>query len=73
MYLFSLKNLELNKNPYCVIVEELKPELQFAYYNYIFETFNNVILYLIVFDSLTEKIYGEEIDFRNPVNVNIYN
>lgn len=72
MYIFSLKNLELNKNPYSIIVEELKPELQFAYYNYTFEKFNNVILYLIVFDSLTEKIHVEEIDFRNPVNVNIY-
>ena len=72
LYIFSLKNLELNKNPYCVIVEELKPELQFAYYKYTFETFDNVILYLIVFDSLTEKIYMEEIDFKNPSHINIY-
>lgn len=72
MYILSLKNLKLNKNPHSIIVEELKPELQFAYYNYTFETFNNVILYLIVFDSLIEKIHVEEIDFRNPSNVNIY-
>ena len=73
MFIFSLKNLELNENPYCVIVEELKPELEFAYYNYTFETYDNVILYLIVFDSLTEEIYVEKIDFKNPTNVNIYN
>ena len=72
MYILSLKNLKLNKNPHSIIVEELKPELLFAYYNYTFETFNNVILFLIVFDSLTEKIHVEEIDFRNPSNVNIY-
>ncbi len=31
-----------------------------------------VELYLIVFDSLTEKLYVNELDFRNPSNVNIY-
>ena len=49
MYIFSLKNLELNKNPYCVIVEELKPELQFAYYNYTFEIFTHILADMIGF------------------------
>lgn len=49
MYIFSLKDLELNKNPYCVIVEELKPELQFAYYNYTFEIFTHILADMIGF------------------------
>ncbi len=48
MYIFSLKNLELNKNPYCVIVEELKPELQFTYYNYTFEIFTHILADMII-------------------------
>lgn len=64
--------MELNKNPYSIIVEELKPELQFAYENHNLGKYKKVYVYLIVFDSLTEKIHMEEIDFKNPVNVNIY-
>ena len=72
LYIFSLKNLELNKKSFCITKEQLKPELEFAYYKSTFEGYNKVILYLIVFDSLTEKLYVNELDFRNPSNVNIY-
>ena len=72
LYVLSLKNLEINKKSYCITKEQLKPELEFAYLKNTFEEYNKVILYLIVFDSLTEKLYVNELDFRNPSNVNIY-
>jgi len=72
MYVLSLKNLELNKKSFCITKKQLKPELEFAYYNSTFEVYKNVVLYLIVFDSLTEKLYVNELNFRNPSNVNIY-
>lgn len=72
MYIFSLKNLELNKKSFCTTKEQLKPELKFAYNKSIFEGYKKVVLYMIVFDSLTEKLYVNELDFRNPSNVNIY-
>ncbi len=37
LYVFSLKNYELNKKSFCIIKEQLKPELEFAYYKNIFE------------------------------------
>ena len=72
LYVLSLKNLEINKKSFCIIKEQLKPELEFAYLKNTFEEYKNVVLYLIVFDSLTEKLYLNELDFRNPSNVNIY-
>lgn len=70
--IFSLKNLELNKKSFCIIKEQLKPELEFAYLKNTFEEFNKVVLYLIVFDSLTEKLFVKELDYKNPSNVNLY-
>ena len=72
LYIFSLKNLELNKKSFCIIKEQLKPELEFAYLKNTFEEFNKVVLYLIVFDSLTEKLFVKELDYKNPSNVNLY-
>ena len=72
LYVLSLKNLELKKDSVSIIKEQLKPELEFAYYNNTFEKFNNVFLYLIVFDSLTEKLHIKEVDYKNPSNVNIH-
>lgn len=72
LYIFSLKNLELNKKSFCITKEQLKPELEFAYYKSNFEEYNKVILYLIVFDSLTEKLYIEEVNYKEPSNINIY-
>lgn len=71
LYIFSLKNLELNKKSFCIVKEQLKPELEFAYYKNTFEDYEKVILYLIVFDSLTEKLFVKEIDYKNPSNINI--
>lgn len=56
LYVLSLKNLEINKKSYCITKEQLKPELEFAYYNNTFEDYKKVFLYLIVFDSSTEKL-----------------
>jgi len=72
IYILSLKNLELNKKSFCITKEQLKPELEFAYLKNTFEDYKKVILYLVVFDSLTEKLYVEEIYFKNPSNVNLY-
>lgn len=72
LYIFSLKDLELNKKSFCIIKGQLKPELEFAYLKNIFEEFNIVVLYLIVFDSLTEQLHIREVDYNNPSNINIY-
>lgn len=72
LYVFSLKNLELNKKVFTIIKDQLKPELEFAYQNNAFESFNMVELYLIVFDSLTENLHVREVDYKNPSNVNLY-
>jgi len=71
LYVFSLKNLELNKDSFCIVKDKLMPELRFAH-KYAFEKFDKVTLYLIVFDSLTEKIHVKELDYNNPSNVNIH-
>lgn len=72
LYIFSLKNLELNKKVFTIIKDQLKPELEFAYLKNSFESFNMVELYLIVFDSLTENLHVREVDYKNPSNVNLY-
>ena len=72
LYIFSLKNLEINKKFYCITKEQLKPELEFAYYKSTFEGYSKVILYLIVFDSFTEKLYIKELDYKEPSNINIH-
>jgi len=72
LYVFSLKNLELNKKSFSITKEQLKPEIQFAYLKNSFESFNMVSLYLIVFDSLTENLHIRELDYKNPKNINIH-
>ncbi len=72
IYIFSLKNLELNKESFCIIKEQLKPELEFAYLKSTFEEYNKIILYLIIFDSLTEQLHIKEVDYKNPSNINIH-
>ncbi len=72
LYVFSLKNLELNNKSFAITKEQLKPELEFAYLKNSFESFNMVYLYLIVFDSLTENLYVRELDYKNPSNINIH-
>jgi len=75
LYVLSLKNLELSKNPHTIIIDKLKPELEFALIKSTYGSFNKVECYLVVFDSLTEKIdeinemyeRGTHKDFRNVV------
>jgi len=72
LYIFSLKNLELNKDSFCIVKDKLKPELEFAYLKNAFEEYNKVVLYLIVSDSLTEQLHIKEVDYKNPSNINIH-
>lgn len=72
LYVLSLKNLEIDKNPHTIIIAKLKPELEFALIKYTYGSFNKVELYLIVFDSLKERIHIRELDYKNPENINIY-
>lgn len=69
LYIFSLKNLELNKKSFSIIKEKLKPEIRFAFNNSSFKNFKEVALYLIVFDSLTEQLHIRELDYNNPSNI----
>lgn len=72
LYVLSLKNLELKKNSECITIEQLTPELKFAYNNSISKKFNNVFLYLIVFDSVAEQLHIREVDYKNPSNLNVH-
>lgn len=72
LYVFSLKNLEVKRKSFTIIKDKLKPELEFALIKSTFEKFKNVELYLIVFDSLKEKIHIRQLDYNNPENINIY-
>ena len=71
LYIFSLKNLEINKKSFCITTEQLKPELKFAYNNSISKKFNDIFLILVVFDSLTEKLDVIEINYQIPYNITI--
>ena len=71
LYIFSLKNLEINKKSFCITTEQLKPELKFAYNNSISKKFNDIFLILVVFDSLTKKLDVIEINYEIYYNISI--
>ncbi len=69
MWVLSLKNLELNKNSFTITKDKLMPEYNVA--RNMSKKFK-INLYLVLFDSLTERMFVEELDYLNPSNVIVY-
>lgn len=68
LYIYSLKNIRINRNPYWLTKEELRPEIERA----LLQTLDyEVHLILLVFDNHNNKIKQFEIDHQNLANINI--
>jgi hypothetical protein len=66
--IYSLKNIKIDRKPYWLVIEELRPELTRAKlqaHDY------KVQLILLVFDSHTKQIKQFKIDYKNTVNIDI--
>ncbi len=67
LYIFSLKNLKIDRKKFVIRKSDLGPEFKKAY-DGLLEN-DNVFLKLVVFDNLTDNIIEEDLDFRNPEDV----
>ena len=68
LYIYSLKNLKINRKPYWLTKEELRPEIERA----LLQTIDyKVHLILLVFDNHNNKVKQFEIDYHNPKNIDI--
>ena len=66
--IYSLKNIRIDRKPYWLVVDELRPELARAK----LQTKDyKVNLVLLVFNNHTNHIKRYNIDYRNPVNIDI--
>jgi hypothetical protein len=76
LYVYSLKNLQIDRDPYWLIVNpkgansdgELKPEIEFAklsHFDY------EVHLMLVIYDNFHGIIIQKEIDYKNPQNIEL--
>jgi hypothetical protein len=76
LFIYSLKNLKIDRDPYWLIVNpkneegenELKPEIKFAklsHFDY------NIHLILLVYDNYNDRIIQKEIDYKDPQNINL--
>lgn len=68
LYIYSLKNIKINRSPYWLTKEELDPEIDRArlcHWDY------NVHLILLVFDNYNNKVKQFQIDYDDPENVDI--
>lgn len=68
LYIYSVKNLKIDRKPYWLTKEKLRPELERA----ILQSLDyKVSLILLIFDNLNNKIKQFKIDYNNPKNVDI--
>lgn len=66
--IYSLKNIRINRKPYWLTKEELRPEIERA----LLQTLDyEVHLILLVFDNHNNKIKQFEIDYQNSANIDI--
>ncbi len=68
LYIYSIKNIKINRKPYWLTIEELKPEIERArqcHWDYITH------LILVVFDNLHNKVKQFMFDYNHPKNINI--
>ncbi len=68
LYIYSLKNIKINRKPYWLKKEELRPELETAVLS---QLDYDVQLILLVFDNYSNKAKQFKIDFNNPRNIDI--
>ncbi|MHA1328781.1 MAG: hypothetical protein ACTSRH_15905 [Promethearchaeota archaeon] len=68
MFIYSLKNLKIDRKPYWLTKEELRPELERAK---IYSLDYEVHLILLVFDNYHNIVKQFNIDYNNPKNINI--
>ena len=66
--IYSLKNIKINREPYWLVVDELRPELARAKLQ---EKDYEVKLILLIYNNLTKQIKQYQIDYNNPVNIDI--
>lgn len=66
--IYSLKNIKINRKPYWLVVDELRPELARAKLQ---AKDYKINLVLLVFNNHTNHIRRYNIDYRNPVNIDI--
>lgn len=69
LYIYSLKNIKINRKPYWLIIkEELRPELERA----VLQSLDyKVHLILLVFDNYNNNVKQFKIDYNNPENIDI--
>ncbi|MBA7492079.1 hypothetical protein ES702_02628 [subsurface metagenome] len=67
LYIFSLKNLKIDRKKFVIKKQDLEPEFKRAY-NGLLEN-DNIFLKLVVFDNLTDNVIERKLDFRNPKDV----
>ena len=68
LYIYSIKNLKIDRKPYWLTKEELRSELERAVLQILD---HKVHLLLLVFDNFNNKVKQFEIDYNNPKNVDI--
>lgn len=66
--IYSVKNIKINRKPYWLVVDELKPELARAKLQ---QKDYSVNLILLIYNNLTKQIKQYNIDYNNPVNIDI--
>ncbi len=68
LYIYSLKNIQIDRKPYWLEKEELQPEIDRArqcHWDY------TVHLILLVFDNHNNIVKQFQVDYNNPVNIDI--
>lgn len=66
LIIYSLKNLKIDRDSYCLVKEELNPELARAKLQ---AKDYEVQLILVVFNNHTNQIKRFKIDYKNPINI----
>ncbi|MFW9972384.1 MAG: hypothetical protein ACFFDF_19520, partial [Candidatus Odinarchaeota archaeon] len=68
LYIYSLKNLRIRRNKYCIEQKEFRPELERA----LLQSLDyQVHLILLVLNNYSNQIFQFEINYQNPENINI--
>jgi len=68
LYIYSLKNIQIDYEPYWLTKEELRPELKDALLsNLDYDTY----LILLIFDNYNNQVKQIVIDYNNPKNIDI--
>ena len=68
LYIYSLKNIKINRKPYWLEKGEIRPELENAK---LCSLDYNISLILLVFDNHNNKVKRFQIDYNNPENIDI--